>query len=171
MKKIIKSILIKVSRKILSKKIIAFIENCLNIRLFILSSPDEVENVLKSPVPHLRIFPLATYVPWKIDKNFKKTFNIAKDFTLVDEFRMYELRHLALQACHLKGDFLEVGVWRGGSSAIIQAALTERKSKNNFYIADTFEGVVKAGTKSDTFYKGGEHSTLIYLVQMCSIKL
>ena len=94
MKKIIKSILIKVSRKILSKKNIAFIENCLNIRLFILSSPDEFENVLKSPVPHLRIFPLATYVPWKIDKNFKKTFNIAKDFTLVDEFRMYELRHM-----------------------------------------------------------------------------
>lgn len=116
--------------------------------------------------PQAQIIPQATYSPWLDDKNFQKIYQVAKNNSLVDEFRMYELWQLAQQAVRSGGSFLEVGVWRGGSSAIIQAAIEQAASETaatgndipKFYIADTFKGVVKAGSKEDTLYKGGEHS-------------
>lgn len=107
---------------------------------------------------HQKIFPRATYSPWINDIKFQSAYQIAKNYTLIDEYRMYELYQLALQAAKLNGDFLEVGVWRGGSSAMIQSAIKNLDSKNRFYIADTFKGVVKAGSVYDTKYKGGEHN-------------
>jgi len=52
---------------------------------------------------------------------------------------------------------IEVGVWRGGTGALIakQAKLNDIKGK--VYLCDTFTGVVKAGEK-DSSYKGGEHA-------------
>ena len=126
---------LKMSRVILSKKFI---------------------NSLK--LPHSQIVPYGTYSPWMHDGRFQKVFKIAKKYSHVDEYRMYELYQLSSQAAKIKGDFLEVGVWRGGSSAIIKKALIDTNSKNKFYIADTFKGVVKAGSQEDSFYKGGEHS-------------
>lgn len=107
---------------------------------------------------HQKIFPQATYSPWINDIKFQNVYKIAKNYTLIDEYRMYELYQLASQAAKLNGDFLEVGVWRGGSSAIIKSAVKNLNLKNKFYIADTFKGVVKAGSVYDTKYKGGEHN-------------
>jgi len=109
-------------------------------------------------LPHSRVLPSATYSPWKNDAQFRDVYEIAKDYTLVDEYRMFEIYQLASQAARIEGDFLEVGVWRGGTSAIIQTALSNCQSDCKFYIADTFQGVAKAGTKEDNVYKGGEHS-------------
>lgn len=109
-------------------------------------------------LPHSEIFPYATYSPWKKDSQFQKLFKVAREYSLVDEYRMYELYKLASQASYCKGDFLEVGVWRGGTSAVIQKALIDKASENKFYVADTFKGVVKAGSNEDSFYMGGEHS-------------
>jgi len=109
-------------------------------------------------MPHSEVLPLATYSPWEKDAIFNKVYEVAKDFTLVDKYRMYELFQLSSQAAKVDGVFLEVGVWRGGSSAVIQAALENVDANKKFYIADTFQGVVKAGSDKDTFYHGGEHS-------------
>lgn len=116
------------------------------------------ENLRNTNIPHSRIFPKATYSPWENDFAFNKVYEVAKEYTMVDEYRMYELFRLASQAAKLKGAFLEVGVWRGGSSVIIQAALDHVAANNKLYIADTFKGVVKAGSTKDTFYQGGEHA-------------
>jgi O-methyltransferase len=62
---------------------------------------------------------------------------------------------LAKQSIKLDGVILEVGVWRGGTGAIIAAAVKNHSKK--IFLADTFRGVVKAGFK-DTNYVGGEHS-------------
>ena len=50
-----------------------------------------------------------------------------------------------------------MGVWRCGTVGIMAKQLTNLKSKANLYLADTFEGVAKAGA-NDSFYTGGEHS-------------
>ena len=95
------------------------------------------------------------------NNKFRDVHNIAKRYSLVDEYRMYELYELAKQSASLNGAFLEVGVWQGGTSAIIQKAIDDCCSENEqprFVIADTFEGVVKAGSPKDTNYRGGEHS-------------
>lgn len=112
----------------------------------------------RTNIPHNKVLPLATYSPWENDVAFNKVYEVAKDYTMVDEYRMYELFQLASQAANLKGAFLEVGVWRGGSSAIIQAALDHVNANNKLYIADTFQGVAKADSPKDRIYKGGEHA-------------
>ncbi len=137
------------------KRILNKLEKLVGIKI---SRVNLSENFKKSPKPHSKIVPGATYSPWINNIQFQKVFKIAKEYSLVDEYRMFELYKLASQASISNGDFLEVGVWRGGTSAVIQKALVDSASENQFYIADTFEGVVKAGSKEDTFYKGGEHS-------------
>lgn len=112
----------------------------------------------KEHIPHKRVIPNATYSPWEGNSAFKNVYEVAKDFTLVDKYRMYELFQLSAQAAKMHGVFLEVGVWRGGSSAVIQAALDSVDANKKFYIADTFHGVVKAGSEKDTNYQGGEHA-------------
>jgi O-methyltransferase len=145
----------KMINKIL-RSIIIFIEKSLGLKISRVVDENQLTQV--SDIPHSRIYPAATYSPWKNNETFKKVYEIAKNYTLVDEYRMFELYQLASQAAKLKGDFLEVGVWRGGSSAIIKTALSESDAAKKFYIADTFQGVVKAGSVKDTSYQGGEHA-------------
>jgi O-methyltransferase len=93
--------------------------------------------------------------------------------TLVDTYRCYTLWTLARQAARrgleLAGDaeppsILEVGVWQGGTSAVLAAAVSketkaagEAAAVGRLVLADTFTGVVKAGSH-DPYYKGGEHA-------------
>lgn len=105
---------------------------------------------------HQRVLPNATYAPWLSDRSFLRVFESIKRHSLVDIYRGYELWDLAKQIKNVPGDILEVGVWRGGSGAILAEAVKDLPDKKVF-LADTFTGVVKAGIK-DTKYKGQEHS-------------
>jgi O-methyltransferase len=109
-----------------------------------------------STKPHQAVTPYATYSPWIGDADFQAIFNQIKSHTLVDIYRCYELWTLAKQTIDVEGDILEVGVWRGGTGAILAQATKTIPGKKVF-LADTFTGVVKAGTK-DTRYQGGEHA-------------
>ena len=46
-----------------------------------------------------------------------------------------------LIANHIQGDFLEVGVWRGGVSIFMKAFLKAHNSKKTVWVADTFSGI------------------------------
>ena len=104
---------------------------------------------------HHRVLPQATLAPWLNDEEFLKIYEKVKNYTLVDIYRCYELWVLAKQAKNIDGAILEVGVWRGGTGLLMAEA--NKYSNKKIYLADTFNGVVKAGTK-DTSYKGGEHN-------------
>jgi O-methyltransferase len=101
------------------------------------------------------IHPEATLSPWLNDNAFLSIYNKIKSYTLVDVYRCYELWILAQQSLKVNGIILEVGVWRGGTGAILSEAT--KGSDKEIFLADTFTGVVKAG-QNDTTYKGGEHS-------------
>lgn len=104
------------------------------------------------------IRPVAGYSPWLDDADFKSMHEAVKDHTLVDVFRLHELYSLARQLGKLpEGDILEVGVWRGGSGALLAGTARLCGLTSRIYLADTFQGVVKAGNK-DTRYMGGEHA-------------
>jgi len=143
----------------LLKKIKATIKlllDCLGLQIRKVQ-PESKLNI-SSEISHSNYSPLSTYSPWKNNKKFRRVYRFAKKYSLVDEFRMFELYQLASQAAKINGDFLEIGVWKGGTSAIIGSALIENEgAEKNFYIADTFEGVVKTGSKDD-LYMGNEHS-------------
>lgn len=103
-----------------------------------------------------RVLPNATLSPWLGDAHFLQTYGRVKAHTLVDVYRCYELWSLAQQMDSVEGDILEVGVWRGGTGALLAEAVRKYSGKRVF-LADTFGGVVKAG-KHDTRYSGGEHA-------------
>jgi O-methyltransferase len=111
----------------------------------------------KSPeLLHHRVLPYATYSPWLFDADFQMVYERIKGHTLVDIYRCYELWSLGLQMSVIHGNFLEVGVWRGGTGALLASSVQGNPNKH-VYLADTFTGVVKAGA-DDTAYVGGEHA-------------
>ncbi|HQW83915.1 MAG TPA: TylF/MycF/NovP-related O-methyltransferase [Ferruginibacter sp.] len=103
-------------------------------------------------------FPSANYAPWQGDEEFLFIYNQIKKNSLVDIYRCYELWQLVAKTNSLDthAAILEVGVWRGGTAGIMARQLNILKSNANLYLADTFEGVAKAG-EQDSFYTGGEH--------------
>src|SRR6266850_3126052 len=100
---------------------------------------------------------LTTYAPWNSSGDFGAVWTAVRSNTLVDIFRCWELWQLVGQAKKLSGSFIEVGVWRGGTGALIASAAKQNGIAAPVYLCDTFQGVVKAGIH-DSAYKGGEHA-------------
>ncbi|KNX76791.1 methyltransferase [Pseudomonas sp. 250J] len=123
----------------------------------------------RSPeIRHERLLPYASYAPWHGDQAFVRALGLVQANTLVDKYRLYELWSLVRQLDGLEGDFLEVGVWRGGSGCLL--ALANQRAGRQVFLADTFSGVVKAGSQ-DTRYQGGEHAdTDVQLVESLAAK-
>jgi O-methyltransferase len=104
------------------------------------------------------VLPNATYSPWNLDKAFIAAYSQIKDATLVDKYRCFELWRLVEQCAKLEGGALiEVGVWRGGTAALIATQARNLGLRDKVYACDTFSGVVKAGDE-DPDYVGGEHA-------------
>jgi O-methyltransferase len=118
---------------------------------------------------HSLIFPKNTYRPWLGDQEFLSVYEAIKEHTLVDQYRCFELWDLAQQMSGLEGAVVEVGVWRGGTAAILAKA---SGAESRVFLCDTFEGVVKASADQDSVYKGGEHAdTSISLVESLLVSL
>jgi O-methyltransferase len=105
-----------------------------------------------------RLTPVADHAPWTSDNTFTQTYRVIKSFTLVDPYRCYEIWSLVAQSAKLEGSLLEVGVWRGGSGALIATKATLCGITDTVYLCDTFTGVVKAMAQKDSSYRGGEHA-------------
>lgn len=104
------------------------------------------------------ILPTSMYCPWNVDALFQKHYQAIKANTLVDIFRCYGLWSLVQQTSKLaEGALIEVGVWRGGTGALIAKRAELSGIDSPIYLCDTFRGVVKAGVHDST-YTGGEHS-------------
>ena len=100
----------------------------------------------------------ATYSPWNKDDLFQTVFASIKHFSMVDEYRCFELWKLIEQVAKLdSGSIIEIGVWRGGTGGLIATQAKNCGIKDKVFLCDTFKGVVKAGER-DSQYKGGEHA-------------
>jgi O-methyltransferase len=92
------------------------------------------------------------------DAAFLEISKAADSYTLCDVLRRHELWSLVRQTGKLApGDYLEVGVWRGGTGLVIAEATRRFQTGGRVFLADTFKGVVKA-SDADLFYSGGEHA-------------
>ena len=98
------------------------------------------------------VIPLASYAPWLSDDSFNNTYKIIKEYTLVDKHRCYELWQLVEETAKLEGALIEIGVWKGGSGALIAKKAKLSGIKDKVYLCDTFKGIVKS-CKKDSFYK------------------
>lgn len=90
---------------------------------------------------------------------------------MVDIYRLFELWNLIDNVKNVEGAILEVGVWRGGSGSLMASKAKMLGIECNVYLCDTYEGIVKASTKDNT-YKGGELSnTSVDYVERITKKL
>jgi O-methyltransferase len=103
------------------------------------------------------LYLLDVYSPWMIDAAFLTIWRSASRNALTDVLRSYELYQCVREVAGIPGDILEVGVWRGGTGAVLAAAARRWKPDANVWLCDTFSGVVKAGP-FDPAYRGGEHA-------------
>jgi len=95
--------------------------------------------------------------PWLADDAFLNVWRRASIHTLTDIHRSYELYQCVRETASVPGEILEVGVWRGGTGAVLASAAQRWKPDSRVWLCDTFSGVVKAG-QLDPNYHGGEHS-------------
>jgi O-methyltransferase len=102
--------------------------------------------------------PHPTYNPWNKDRSFQEAYALIQGFTMIDRYRCFELWKLVEQSAKLKhGHLIEIGVWRGGSGALIARQAKNCGIPDRVFLCDTFAGVVKAGPR-DSLYQGGEHA-------------
>jgi O-methyltransferase len=107
---------------------------------------------------HQTIISLASYAPWNLDRVFAEAYEQCRSNTLVDIYRCYEIWSTVAEAAKLEqGDLIEVGVWRGGTGALIAAQSARLTSSAQVFLCDTFTGVVKTGAE-DTIYEDGMHA-------------
>lgn len=105
---------------------------------------------------HAMAYPISTYAPWQSDVEFQRVYRQVRRNTLVDVWRCYELWSLLGELGEIEGDVLEVGVWRGGSGALMAARLANLSSSAQCHLCDTWEGIVKTGP-TDIYYYDGKH--------------
>jgi O-methyltransferase len=105
---------------------------------------------------HELAFPIATYAPWRSDTDFVRVYEAVRRHTLVDIWRCYELWNVLGELRDVPGAILEVGVWRGGTGALLAARGAGLGIEDRVYLWDTWRGVVKTG-EIDTYYRDGKH--------------
>ena len=89
-----------------------------------------------------------------MDVAFLSVREIAKNYSGMDEFRMFQLWHLMGEAAKLDGgDVIEVGCGHGGSGFVIATQARRSGVRDRIYLCDTFDGLVKAGPR-DTLKNG-----------------
>lgn len=99
----------------------------------------------------------------EFDADFLPLYQRCQPFTMTSIERMYALyksiQYIAQNK--IQGDFVECGVWRGGSSmmialSLLKFGLTDRK----IYLYDTYEGMSEP-TEADKDFRGEAANTLL----------
>ena len=78
------------------------------------------------------------------DVTFKNIYTSCEKQTMTSRVKMYDLyKSIAyVMNSNIPGDFVECGVWKGGSAMLIaHSLLALKKTDRNIYLYDTFEGM------------------------------
>jgi O-methyltransferase len=97
------------------------------------------------------------------DADFIEIFKQCKPYTMTSIERMYALYNAVRYVVQnkIEGDFVECGVWRGGSSMMIALTLLKLGVTNRkIYLYDTFEGMSEP-TENDVDFRGGDADSLL----------
>lgn len=88
------------------------------------------------------------------DKEFMLLYDQCKDYTMTTIERMYSLYQSMnyIFQNNIEGNFVECGVWKGGSSMLIALMLKKQQMNNRkLYLYDTFEGMSEPSEFDKTF--------------------
>jgi O-methyltransferase len=97
------------------------------------------------------------------EHEFWDIYQLCKPYTMTSIERMYALYNAVLYVLHnnIKGDFVECGVWRGGSSMLVARMMSNRKiTDRKIFLYDTFEGMSEP-TSNDFDLEGNKASDML----------
>lgn len=86
------------------------------------------------------------FSPWLCDGEFNAVFSRVAPTTVVSIDRCHALWTLAAQASRLDGDFVECGVYQGGTARLLAEAIRRGSSGQRLHLFDTFSGMPETGT-------------------------
>jgi hypothetical protein len=101
--------------------------------------------------------------PPDFDAGTKEVCEFVRPFTMTSPERVFALRHSVLYLLQrgIPGDFVECGVWRGGSMMAVARTMRDfGVTDRNLYLFDTFEGM-SAPTQDDVNFNGESASDLL----------
>ena len=107
-----------------------------------------------------------------VDAQFLTIFKECEPFTFTSIVTMYDLYQSVRYVIknNIPGDFVECGVWKGGSAMLIAKTLLALGVNNRtIYLYDTFEGMSEP-TAKDVDFKGEKAETLLNQVDKFSGK-
>ena len=100
---------------------------------------------------------------YRFDTEFMELHALCSPYTMTSVERMYSLYEATKYILNngIKGDFVECGVWRGGSPMLVAKMLQNRNIRDRkIYLYDTFEGM-PAPTDMDFDYRGRDADKLL----------
>lgn len=83
--------------------------------------------------------------PWLRDDEFKEVYGLVAPSTIVSIDRCYILWTLARQALNTPGDFVECGVYRGGTARLLAEVISRYGRGRRLHLFDTFGGMPETG--------------------------
>jgi O-methyltransferase len=89
------------------------------------------------------------------DREFVEVYNKVKDFTMTSPQRLYSLYKSVeyVSKSNIPGDFVECGVWRGGSAMAIALVLKRLgDNQRRIYLYDTYEGMSEPGSNDNDIF-------------------
>lgn len=95
-----------------------------------------------------------------IEEDFKKIYNLTKDYTTTSRERRYILYKAVeyIVKAKIPGDLVECGVWKGGSSMIMAYTLLKTEDKKRkIWLYDTYTGMSKP-TEDDKRLEGTSYA-------------
>jgi O-methyltransferase len=123
------------------------------------SSPESSGNI---PDAHL-YQPL--FSPWLGLEPFAGIFAKIRRSSLVSADRCWVLYTLATQAMAVPGNFWEIGVYRGGTAALLREVIAQSGSGKSLCLFDTFEGMPETDPDRDLHKQGDFSDTSLDAVQ------
>lgn len=98
----------------------------------------------------------STYSPW-FEGWFQQLYSKIKDYTVVKEDRCYMIYKLCQHSLHLEGDFVECGVYKGGTAFLIAYTLSSNSIRDKtLHLFDTFSGMPSMACKDPGGHKKGD---------------
>jgi O-methyltransferase len=86
------------------------------------------------------------FSPWEGLAEFRRSYDRVSSHTLVSPDRCWILLHFMRHAISLDGDFVEFGVFRGGTALLAAEALREANDDRALHLFDSFAGMPQTST-------------------------
>lgn len=84
--------------------------------------------------------------PWLKDQAFNDILHSVSRSSLVSADRCHVLWTLAQQSSLLSGDFIECGVYKGGTARLLAEIMANNKNRGQLHLFDTFAGMPRTGS-------------------------